>query len=113
MLGINELNGEEANKRGLDGFGKDGKKLAMILHFTEHVIMCRDVKFDNPDYLIDRSGFDNASEYNDFKKMLEGNHAHSNVKLIHSSFSEDELEKIYKSVLPQVEQAITQKWLDI
>lgn len=107
ILGINQLDENAAKDKGLEGFGKGGKKLAMIRHFTQHVIMCRDVDFSNPDYLIDRSGFYNEADYNDFKQMLLGKHEESKVKLVHSSFSENELDAIFKTVISQIENNLT------
>ncbi|OGD81613.1 hypothetical protein A2572_04515 [Candidatus Collierbacteria bacterium RIFOXYD1_FULL_40_9] len=105
---INDLSHQEATRRGLDGLGRGRKKLAMVINFTQFVIMCRDIDFSNIDYLINRSGFNNSIEYEEFKTMLRGEHSESKVKLIHSSFSEKELDAIFKAVMPEVKKTIAQ-----
>lgn len=109
MMSINQLDSEEAEKRGLHGFGKQGKKIMMIQKFTQFVIMCRDIPFNDPDKLVKRENFQRQRDFDDFRLMLLGVHPESKVKLVHSSFSEDEVTTIFRSVMPEVQRQIAQQ----
>lgn len=97
---LNSLSTEEAAKRGLDGFGI-GKEMYMLKKFEQLVILARGVKVEDKDFLIKREGL-NLQEFFDFKKILDGKHPDSNVTLVNSSFSRNEIYALYGSIIQEV-----------
>ena len=70
--------------------------------------MCRDVDINDHQDLIDRTGHDPEDamtdiEYQDFLRILDGHDPESKVEIRHSSFSELEIDRLLKAVLPLVE----------
>lgn len=97
---LNQLTPQEAEKRGLNGFGR-GKEMYMIKNFEQIVIMCRGIDTSNFDSLITDEDFSNE-EYSEFKRILSGKHVASKVILVNAAFSRSELHHLFRALLPEV-----------
>ena len=97
---------------GLTKLGRGRKKMRIEPDMRQNLIMCRDVDTTKADKLIhraeqsdgqtNRDGDFSDSDYAEFKAILEGRHPTIKIKLLKSSFSEKELDKLYREVLPLV-----------
>ncbi|KKT28606.1 MAG: hypothetical protein UW41_C0037G0002 [Candidatus Collierbacteria bacterium GW2011_GWC2_44_18] len=109
---LNNLDTRMTDHFGLTKLGRGRKKMRIEPDMRQNLIMCRDVDTTKADKLIhraeqsdgqtNRDGDFSDSDYAEFKAILEGRHPTIKIKLLKSSFSEKELDKLYREVLPLV-----------